>query len=55
MAPSISSAEARVPLPGLPTLKRLPLKSANDFTPASLRATTVKGSGCTENTARRSP
>src|SRR5690606_5237723 len=54
-APSSSSIEARVPDPGLPTLKRLPLKSVNSLTLASLRATTVNGSGCTENTARRSP
>ena len=43
-----------MPEPGLPTLKRLPLKSSNLVTPASLRASTVNGSGCTENTARRS-
>ena len=49
-----SSSEARVPEPGLPTLKRLPLKSAKLRIPASLRASTVKGSGCTENTERRS-
>jgi hypothetical protein len=33
----------------------LPLKSAKVRMFASLRATTVNGSGCTENTARRSP
>ena len=51
---SSSSIEASVPEPGLPILKRLPLKSSNLVTPASLRASTVNGSGCTENTARRS-
>ena len=51
---SSSSIDASVPEPGLPILKRLPLKSVNLVTPASLRARTVNGSGCTENTARRS-
>ncbi|CFW11854.1 Uncharacterised protein [Bordetella pertussis] len=41
-----------MPEPGLPTLKRLPLKSSNDLMPASLRASTVKGSGWMENTER---
>ena len=53
-AASSSSIAERVPEPGLPTLKRLPLKSVNCLMLASLRATTVNGSGCTENTARRS-
>src|SRR5690606_36983059 len=53
-APRSSSIDERVPEPGLPTLKRLPLKSAKLCTLASLRATTVNGSGCTENTARSS-
>ena len=44
----------RVPEPGLPTLTRLPLRSENLVMPASLRATSVNGSGCTENTALRS-
>ena len=44
-----------MPEPGLPTLKRLPLKSVKALMLASLRATTVNGSGCTENTARWSP
>ncbi|CFE03238.1 Uncharacterised protein [Bordetella pertussis] len=52
MLASSSSIEARVPEPGLPTLKRLPLKSSNDLMPASLRASTVKGSGWMENTER---
>jgi hypothetical protein len=43
-----------VPEPGLPTLKRLPLKSAKLLTFASLRASTVKGSGCSENSERSS-
>ena len=51
---SSSSIDDNVPEPGLPILKRLPLKSANVVTPASLRANTVNGSGCTEKTARRS-
>ena len=44
----------RWPEPGLPTLTRLPLRSSKVSIPASARATTVKGSGWTENTARRS-
>ena len=50
-----SSIAARVPEPGLPTLKRLPFRSLSVRALTSLRATTVNGSGCTENTARRSP
>ena len=40
--------EARVPEPGLPTLTRLPFRSSNLVALISLRASTVKGSGCTE-------
>ena len=54
IAASSSSIDERVPEPGLPTLKRLPLKSSNLVMFASLRATTVKGSGCKANTARMS-
>ena len=49
-----SSMEARVPDPGLPTLKRLPLKSLKLRDVGPLRLSTVKGSGCREKTARRS-
>ena len=44
-----------MPEPGLPTLNRLPLKSVKLLMFASLRESTVNGSGCSENTARRSP
>jgi hypothetical protein len=54
IAPSSSSIEARVPEPGLPTLNFLPLKSAKSSTLASLRASTVNGSGCSDITARSS-
>ena len=49
------STVARWPEPGLPTLKRLPLKSSIRVTLASLRARTVSGSACRANTARKSP
>ena len=53
-AASNSSIAARVPEPGLPMFRRLPLKSAKLVMLASLRASSVNGSGCTENTARMS-
>ena len=54
MASRTTSIVARWPEPGLPTFTRLPLRSSKVLMPESARATTVNGSECTENTARRS-
>ncbi len=43
-----------MPEPGLPMLTRLPFRSSSLAMFASLRASTVNGSGWIENTARRS-
>ena len=49
-----ASMMAREPEPGLPTSTRLPRRWSKLRMPESLRATTVNGSACTANTARRS-
>ena len=50
----MTSQVPRVPEPTLPMLTRLPFRSVMFMTPESSRAMMVTGSGCTENTARRS-
>ncbi len=49
------SSEARVPEPGLPTLKRLPFTSSKLVTPASGRTSTVNGLGMHGKTPARHP
>ncbi len=53
-APWQPVCSACVPLPTLPMLTRLSLRSVTLVIPASLRANIVTGSGCTEKTERRS-
>ena len=51
-AASMTSQVPRVPEPGLPMLRRLPLASVMLLMPEASLAMTVTGSGCTEKTAR---